>query len=541
MKLLKAIHTNKMAPAFPYVLVLALTLISLWPFFRSGFFETHDGDWMIIRFSAFHQALVDGQFPVRFVDRLNNNYGYPVLNFLYPLPFYLAEIPKILGFGFVQSIKLVFVASTIASSTFMYWALSRLFSKKASIVGAVLYVWVPYRFLDIYVRGSVGESLAFAFIPLVLGSIFLIQRNKKFYYPMLSLSTAFLILSHNVIAVMFLPILFLISLVIDPSRIIKTFLAFTIGLILSAFFWLPALYDIQFVILSRIKISNVEQHLVSLKSLVIPSWGYGPTPSNGDFFSPQLGMVTITVLLFSIIFILKKKLNDKLSKLLIVISIFVVFMLHKVSLPLWTNIPLIDTIQFPWRALSIVVFSSSILASMLVEKINKNFVTIFIVIFAILLSSPYTHPKNFVQRDEGFYSTNEDTTTVRDEYLPIWVQEKPNQRAYEKLVIIGKGNIASQEIKNASYKADINLQENSTIKVNTIFFPGWQVFANGKTLSINVIEKTGLISFELPKGEHKVIIDYNRTGIHLVSELLSLLALIVISVQFYLWRKQNSL
>src|SRR3989344_1911758 len=133
----------------PYILVILISLLAIWPFFRKGFFETHDGTWMIIRFSAFHQALTDGQFPVRFVDRLNNNYGYPVFNFLYPLPFYLAEIPKIFGFGFVESIKIVFALSSVFSSLLMYWALSRRFSKLPSLVGSVMYLWVPYRLLDL--------------------------------------------------------------------------------------------------------------------------------------------------------------------------------------------------------------------------------------------------------------------------------------------------------------------------------------------------------------------------------------------------------
>ena len=100
-----------------YVIFLILiSLVALWPFFKKGFFETHDGEWMVIRFSAFHQTLTGGQFPVRFVDRLNNNYGYPVLNFLYPLPFYLSEIPKILGIGFVDSVKITFIASSVFSA-----------------------------------------------------------------------------------------------------------------------------------------------------------------------------------------------------------------------------------------------------------------------------------------------------------------------------------------------------------------------------------------------------------------------------------------
>src|SRR3989344_9243145 len=129
------------------VLLIVLSAIAVWPFFKNGFFESHDGEWMIIRFTAFHQTLKTGQLPVRFVDRLNNNYGYPVLNFLYPLPFYFSEIPKVLGFNFVDSIKATFVFSTVLSVVAMFWALSQFFSRYASLAGSIVYLFIPYRFV----------------------------------------------------------------------------------------------------------------------------------------------------------------------------------------------------------------------------------------------------------------------------------------------------------------------------------------------------------------------------------------------------------
>src|SRR5438309_437632 len=141
---------------------------------------------MVIRFTAFHQTLTTGQFPVRFVDRLNSNYGYPVMNFLYPLPFYLAELPKIIGLNFVDSIKVVFVVSSIASVLLMFWALTLAFEPLGAFAGALIYFFIPYRFLDLYVRGSLGENLAFSFIPLIFGSIIKIQKGQKSFIPILS-------------------------------------------------------------------------------------------------------------------------------------------------------------------------------------------------------------------------------------------------------------------------------------------------------------------------------------------------------------------
>lgn len=529
---------------FPYVLIFILSLLALWPFFRKGFFETHDAHWWIIRFSAFHQALASGQFPVRFVDRLNNNFGYPVLNFNYPLPFYLAEIPKILGANFIFSIKIVFVASAILSSLIMFWALSKVFSRAPSIFGAVIYLWAPYRFLDLYVRGSIGENLAFTFIPLALGSIFEIQKGKKVFFPILSIAIGALILSHNTTAAFFVPILFLTSLFVISNNVVGVVTSFLIGVLSASFFWLPAIYDLKFVLFPNIKVSIIANHMSTLKSLILPSWGYGSTPSRGDTFSSQLGIVTISVLLASAMFVFKDRFKNKLQILFLLTSIVSIFMIHKISLPIWQRFSFLETIiQYPWRLLSVTVFTSSFLSASLLNKIkNKFLLSSLLIITALGLNFKYTFPKSFDLKEDSYYSTNESTTTIADEYMPTWVQKKLEKRAEKKLEIVhGDGQIINQIIKNADYQAKLDLLQDSTILVNTIYFPGWKVTSNGKNIPIKITEDTGLISFQLPKGIHEVIIDYKQTGIHLASELLSLTALILVSIQLFIWRKQISL
>ena len=83
------------------VWILPLILISifiLFPLLKPGFIVSDDGDWMVIRLSAFFQSLREGQFPVRFLGRLNYNYGYPVANFMYPAFLYFGSLIHILGF-----------------------------------------------------------------------------------------------------------------------------------------------------------------------------------------------------------------------------------------------------------------------------------------------------------------------------------------------------------------------------------------------------------------------------------------------------------
>ena len=105
--------------------------------FHKGFPLTDDGNWMVIRFSAFYETLRSGQFPVRFLMRLNNGYGYPVANFLYPLFMYLGSLIHVLRFSFVDTIKIILGISLVSSSVFCFLWLRKIFDNLASLVGSV--------------------------------------------------------------------------------------------------------------------------------------------------------------------------------------------------------------------------------------------------------------------------------------------------------------------------------------------------------------------------------------------------------------------
>ena len=160
---------------------------------------------------------------------------------------------------------------------------------------------------------------------------------------------------------------------------------------------------------------------------------------------------------------------------------------------------------------------------------------------AIISTLFYTKPSVFVDKGDGFYSTNEDSTTVRDEYLPLWVTEKPQQRAVSKIEVErGDANILKATIKHSYYRAKINSLGDSVIKVNTIYFPGWQVKADGQITPIDYKNKSGLITFGLSPGIHEVIINYASSPIHRLSEYISLAAFLVVG-GYYLWIRKNSL
>lgn len=225
-------------------LLVLVCLPVVFPLLHKGFFSSDDGEWMIIRFSAFYQAFRDGQFPVRFLGRLNYGYGYPVANFLYPGFMYIGIFIHILGFGFINTIKIVLALSMLLSGVFTYKWLSNRFNVLSAFVGAFVYVYAPYHLYDLYGRGSVGEILALAVVPFILWQL----GRKSILWS--SLGLAFLMIAHNTLAFMHVGILILycsLSLYVsNKRRDVGNYFAtiFVLGMGMSSFFLVTCYFGV---------------------------------------------------------------------------------------------------------------------------------------------------------------------------------------------------------------------------------------------------------------------------------------------------------
>src|SRR3990167_4895703 len=228
------------------------------PFFHTGYFPTHDGEWAVVRLADMFRMLRDFQIPARYSGELNFGYGYPLFNFAYPFPYYLGIAIHFLGFGFVNTIKIIFAGSVIFSAFFMFLASRNLWKNTwAGIISSILYVYFPYRMVDLYVRGSIGESLSFALFPLLFYlAIKLIEKPSYFLVLGIAVSLAGLVMTHNIMTVLFLPvwIVFIASKIIFDKKkdaaksiIISIFL----GIGISAFFWIPAIFEKHLILLSQ--------------------------------------------------------------------------------------------------------------------------------------------------------------------------------------------------------------------------------------------------------------------------------------------------
>jgi hypothetical protein len=328
---------RKIIDKYILIIVFVFCIPAIRYLFIDGYFGVSD-DLHIGWLHQMDRVVEMQQFPPRYVPDLSFGFGYPLFNFVYPLPFYIAEVFHLIGFSLVDSVKILMGLTLPVSMFFMYRLLRTYLNEELSLAGGILYVYAPYRALEIFVRGSVGEIVAFVFFPLILYAIL----NGK--YLILGLSTTLLILSHNILSFMFFPFVLLLVL-LNRKQFLNNVKGILLGLLGSIYFWLPAIYESN--LFKYDTVFNFYDHYPTLKQLITPFWGYGASvPGPYDTMSFYSGLTGVFVMLIALVyFFINIKKYQLTEKIFLLWSFFLValsvFMMNHRSVILWENLPLI--------------------------------------------------------------------------------------------------------------------------------------------------------------------------------------------------------
>ncbi|HLD24526.1 MAG TPA: hypothetical protein VJB96_01280 [Patescibacteria group bacterium] len=498
------------APRFSWlaalVIVIALGIV-LWPLFHPGFFASDDGEWMVIRLSAFYQSLAGGQFPVRFLGRLNNSYGYPVANFLYPGFLYIGSMLHLAGMSFPIAVKFIFGASVAGGTVALYAALRTRFRTTPSLLGTLSFVFAPYLLYDLYHRGSVGEILAFGAATLV---ILALTRNLAWVFAP---AVGFMIVSHNTTALIVgAAIVFLLA--VHPERL-RMLLSGLLGIGMSAFFWLPALVEKNFVRFDAVSVSDPSRYFIDFEHAGL------------------LGLGTVLALAMTVRRYKQLTRNDRIFFWLTVAGLSLSLTM---SFPLW-DIPLLGKlVQFPYRFMALPVLFGSWVVAFAAEQLKGWRFMLFTGLLAgvwLMIAVPYLWNVEHVNREEGFYTTNEGTTTVANEYMPRWVTQIPTRRSVETLeVVSGDAQLSTRTFASENITVEINAKEVSLIQINKIYYPGWGVTIDNQRVPIDYRNSFGVMQVDVPKGTHTLAASFRETPFRFSADLVSLASLCIYVVIF---------
>lgn len=552
-----------------FLIVVVIGLAPLYPLLHPGMFEGHDSQDHVARIANFYANLQEGIIIPRWAENLNWGYGHPILMFLYPLPSYTAALFHAIGFSLIDATKIVFGLGFFLSGLTMYLWIRKLWGREAGAVAAILYLLAPYRFVDLYVRGAIGENFFFIWPPLILYCYHQLIKTRSMRYLIFgSLAMGCMILSHNALSIIYLPLMgvYAVLLILTSSRKITTTLlsaAMTmLGFAVSAFFWIPAYLEGKYTLRDIVTAGEIFKRYEPISRLLYSDWSFGGTGQ----MSVQVGIVHWIMVFAGCFFIynlFKKRRHAKDRKkketytyylyLFSVLFLFfwiALFLITPYSMFIYEKVTLFQKFQFPWRWLSLALFPPAVFGGYLVTRIPEKYrlyVVSGIIGIAVVLSVPYWKTDAYFEKPDSFYTSVYEGTTDTGESAPRWsvrfMLERPSAFAE---IIEGDAEIRTvrHDILSRVYQVRVS-SEQARILENTLYFPGWFVTVDSRELPLTEVwwqdpAYRGLITYFVPQGEHIVTIEFRNTKVRNISEIISagsLLILAGLSV-FTLWKRR---
>lgn len=496
------------------IIMIGAVIYAVFPLFGKSYIPTHDGEYHIIRIVEFSKMLSTGYIFPRWAPDMNSGYGIPIFNYHYPLPNYIGSLARVFTrdavYAFQGSMGLGYIALAIAA----YLWLSALFGTVPGLMGSTIAVFVPYLFVDTYVRGTIGEVWATAFLLLC----FYLLEKKRFMW--FAVSFALLILSHNIMAMLFTP--FILGYALIRNK--KAILWMLGGLGLSAFFWIPALFESQYVV--GLNTVNFREHFVQVYELLVPSWGteFSVSGAFGNQMSFQIGVVPILTIIGASL-ILRRERRHEIRQLFyyftIVLAACIVFMLP-LSEKIWEVVTPLQLMQYPWRLLSFVIPIAGFCAALWAASMKKKWWAILLPILAVAVAASYARPVLYAPRNEAYYLSRpnftDGTSSMGNSFSTIWTGWKSEEGTSSGIL---KLNIFHQT-------ARVTYSSESSVAVHTIYFPGWKAYIDNH--EVPIINRDGIIHITVPAGSHTVQVYFGETPVRLFADGVSVASLVILIV-----------
>ncbi len=565
----------------PWGSLLLVALVLAAPLWGPGLVNTRGGGDSPFLFFRLHQLganLRAGVFPARWMPDAAYGLGYPFFNHYAALPYYAAAVPNLLGVDLLKSIQWVQTLGFLLAPLGLYgWARRRTRSRWAAWLAAAAYGAAPFHLVNVYVRGdSLSEFWAFVFYPLILWAVDLcLERGDVSSSVRLGLAYGGLVLTHNGSAMIFTPFALLYGLIrlIHPDprlpssekpnsmrkqQLTSAALGLTLGLLLSAWFWLPALGEARYVQLETVT-EGYFRYAGHFRAgdLVQPSLAFdyaieGRTPFAMGLVQALLAGLGAVVLVAG--WIRRRRLDGWGVFVLVGLSLSTL-MITPLSRPLWDHLPLLPFVQFPWRFLSVQALFAALAIGYLADsgfgaqtQVLRRVVSLLCAALLTAASLWSLHPDRLhvapdevtperLQRYEWF--TENIGTTITYEYLPKWTVPRPYTGpalVYPEgasFLLPLNGRAEGQRIYRGPTWQNWQVEageDGASVAFPLLYWPGWEAMVDGQAIELRPVEDLGWAALDLPPGEHHVSLSLARTRLRILAENLSLIALVVLLV-----------
>jgi hypothetical protein len=434
-----------------------------------------------------------------------------------------------------------------------------------SLVASIAYVYAPYFLtVNIYQRGAIAEATAQALMPWVLWSVrrLFTGRRPAFWASVLALLLATLAFSHTLMLLIFPPLLAGYVLVqwLQQGRQWHRLgwamvgLLFAIGI--SAFFWLP-------LILERDYLSKFAYGIVRGAFLPRSTWTWETFVAEEWLYTyvrpPRLGLVQFLLGLAGALVILARRRSWE-NGYLILCAVVATLLVGGWARPFWESSEILLSIQSPWRLLTVISFVLAICTGALVVYLPVRWLqpllAITLIGIIIYTNLPRLEGMPFFSRtdaelsppalaqleyEQGVETGGEGSTFVQ-EFRPQWASRS---LIFTDPVDLSAPPLQLQPTQGNAYHTALSVRvegpEAAPLRFNQFYFPGWQVrLSDGTILSAYPSTNLGLLTVDLPPGDHQLTLSWKGTTVQRVAGTISLIALALLA-GLCLWQEQRKL
>lgn len=322
--------------------VIAAATLLMMPAFVAGHIVGHSSILNVVWSEGFSGQLFAGDLYPRWLPEVSRGAGSAVFYFYGPLPFYLTA-----PFHLLADPRLAVVLGCwlmLGLSGLSFFALANTFvGGRAALVAAIVYMAMPYHLLaDVWVRAALGEQAAFVLIPLCLLCAFRLGDEFRYAFG-LAASFAGLLLSHLPSALIFAPFLvaFCLWTAWQGKAVTVLFRAVLAALLAGG---LAAAYVVPAMLLQdMVQADNWGVHRPE-KNLLFAAGGAFAT-----FLAFVFGGACVVVASAAASMIAAHR--GRSIAFWIIASVVLAFLMTPLSGWLWQSSPVLERIQFPWRAL----------------------------------------------------------------------------------------------------------------------------------------------------------------------------------------------
>jgi hypothetical protein len=569
--------------------LLLLALIAAGPLWGPGLLNTRgggDSPFLLLRVHQLAANLRTGVFPARWMPDAAYGFGYPFFSYYSALPYYLAAGFTLVGLDILSAIKLTQTLFFAATALAMYgWARRRLSSRIGGWLAAVGYTFAPYHLVNIYVRGdSLSEFAAFAFYPLIpWGLDFLAARPslRRALFP--ALAYAGLVTTHNLSALVFSPfaLLYLAALMWRNQRQRWHILAFGscalgLGVMLSAWYWLPALAEAGY---GQLEAQTTGYFFYGNHfrgtDLVQPGliFDYVASPGSPSSFAAMGSVQTALVLAGGLVVIVgwvgsRSPLRNSRFEIpwwsfVLVGLLITTWLITPLSRSLWDHVPLLPMIQFPWRLLSVQGLFTAMLAGAVIAPLRRWRWAAAVVLTALLAASglaglrpeylPIAAEEVTAERLHLYeLFTGNIGSTIRYEYLPRWVVPRPftgpplfDPSVSPRAIPVDGELVSAQETVHKPTRRTWTVEAGAggaAVAFPLYYWPGWRATVDSTPTEVGPAADSGYLTLAVPPGRHTVAMWLGRTPLRAAAEAISILAILVLlAIAVGGWRRLPSL